>query len=101
MGHLVGTREKDVLVWLMSAPLERRRSTILSLSLTLAAIMRGVQPLSSWTSGSKPFCCTSREKMSKLLAEAAQWMGSRPSSSFNLASFGSAYFPNLGQFPVG
>jgi len=66
----------------------------LSLSLTLAAIMRGVQPLSSWTSGSKPFCCTSREKMSKLLAEAAQWMGSRPSSSFNSASFGSAcYLP--------
>lgn len=41
-------REGDGLVWLTSAPRARRRSTTRSLSLTLAAIMRGVQPLSSW-----------------------------------------------------
>jgi len=40
--------EEGILFSFISAPLERRRSTILSLSLTLAAIMSGVHPLSSF-----------------------------------------------------
>jgi hypothetical protein len=34
--------------------------------------------------------------MSKLFDETAQWIGSRPSSSFKRASFGSAYMAVLG-----
>lgn len=41
-------RLPSLLVWLTSAPRPRSRLTSFSPSLTLAAIIRGVQPLSSW-----------------------------------------------------
>lgn len=42
------------------------------------------------TSTSNPFCSASSWVMSSWFADAAQWIGSRPSSSLRLASVGSA-----------
>ena len=46
-----GRQAVDSLAWFTSAPRDRRSSTSFSLSLTLTAIMSGVQPLSSWRRG--------------------------------------------------
>lgn len=82
--------EGHLLFSFTSAPLSNNKSTIFSPSLTLAAIMSGVQPKSSWTSGSKFLTWTSIDTMSNWFADAAQWMGSRPSSSLRKANLGSA-----------